>query len=326
MAHSPFTPLPMGKTLRPYLRLGLALLIALLTLAIGVKAEVPFYWDSINVNLELQQNSDLWITETQTYVFTGHHTSERYRYIPLDKVDRITDVTVAEQGKSLVPSTGIDNNQFWIRWEHSLNAPESHTFVLKYRVLGGVQVHGETAEVYWKAIFPDRQAIVKAATVTVRLPQALAGKISTYTAYGIPSSDRAIDDRTIEFVANQALPPGQALEVRVSFPNSVLQFARPGWQRPNLVRFIGQNFWILPVSVAGVAMVGGVLLAKRCPQCGKFTLDRHRSTLQTPSLLRQGRQQVVEHCRSCFYHREFEQVIFYSDSSGSGSGGGGGGG
>lgn len=250
-------------------------------------------------------------------------------------------------GKSLSATTGTENNQFWIRWQHSLKAPESHTFVLKYRVIGGVQVHGETAEVYWKAIFSDRQAPVKAGTVTVGVPQALAGKILTYAAYGILYSHRAIDNRTVEFVANQALSPGQELEVRVSFPNSVLNFSHPQWQRINLFRFLGQHLPILfglgvggdltienvlalaPIlfgPVVGASILGSFLLSKRCPQCGKFTLERSSSTLEMPTWSSQGKQQVVEHCWSCSYRREFEQVLSYSSSSSDGGGGGGDGG
>lgn len=68
-----------------YLGFSLAVLIAVLALGISVGAEAPFYWDAIDVDIAVQQNSDLWITETQTYVFTGNHTRERYHPGPRPK-------------------------------------------------------------------------------------------------------------------------------------------------------------------------------------------------------------------------------------------------
>ncbi len=71
----------LSRLFRHYLGFSLAILITVLISAVPTKAEVPFYWDAIKVEIDVQQNSDMWITETQKYVFTGNYTNERYRYI-----------------------------------------------------------------------------------------------------------------------------------------------------------------------------------------------------------------------------------------------------
>ncbi|MCI5131835.1 MAG: hypothetical protein D3904_09985, partial [Candidatus Electrothrix sp. EH2] len=65
----------------------------------------PFYWDFINVLIDVQENGDMLVTETQKYVFTGPHSNERYRYIPLDKVDGIDQIEVYEGEEKLPFST-----------------------------------------------------------------------------------------------------------------------------------------------------------------------------------------------------------------------------
>ncbi|WP_339134546.1 MAG: DUF2207 domain-containing protein [Candidatus Electrothrix sp. GW3-4] len=187
----------------------------------------PFYWDFINVLIDVQQNGDMLITETQKYVFTGPHTNERYRYIPLDKVDGIDQIEVYEGEEKLPFSTNIKNGQRWVKWRHELNPPESHTFVLKYRVKGGIQVHGEEDWVYVKAIFKDRSAPIESGKVTVRLPDSLSGKISSFKSFGVPAEARQVDEQTVEFVAKGTLPPGQELEVRVAVPHGVIQIPEP---------------------------------------------------------------------------------------------------
>jgi len=108
----------------------------------------PFYWDFINVDIDVQENGDMLITETQKYVFTSNYTNERCRWIPLDKVDAIGDVQVSEEGNILSATTGVKNNQLWVKWTHALSPPESHTFVLKYRVIGGLHVYDDGDQVY----------------------------------------------------------------------------------------------------------------------------------------------------------------------------------
>lgn len=69
-------------------------------------SDFPFYWDFMNVDIEVESNGDMLVTETKKYVFNSNHTNERYRYIPLNKVDDIKDVTVEENGKKISSTTG----------------------------------------------------------------------------------------------------------------------------------------------------------------------------------------------------------------------------
>ena len=92
----------------------------------------PFYWNYINVDLDVQQNGDMLVTEIQQYNFTANHNNQRYRYIPLNKLNKISDVTVEENNQIIPSETGVENSQFWIRWQHPLKSPAIHTFTLKY--------------------------------------------------------------------------------------------------------------------------------------------------------------------------------------------------
>jgi hypothetical protein len=128
------------------------------------------------------------VTETQKYVFTADYTNERYRYIPLDKVDEIKDVTVTENNQIIPSSTGTENNQLWIRWQHQLKAPDSHTFVIKYRVVGGLQLDGENTLVYWKAIAAGRKAPINSGKVTGAITRSFVRESSLVYEFWCSSS------------------------------------------------------------------------------------------------------------------------------------------
>lgn len=193
----------------------------------SAQAAPPFYWESIAVDIEVHEHGDMSVTETHEYVFTAQHTNERYRWIPLDRVDRITDVEVFENGQALPHSLGTKNGQLWIRWQHALHPPETHTFVIKYRVIGGLQVGSKRDRVYWKAIFAKRSAPVRNARVTVHLPAPLTNRILGFKSFGAAAVAHQVDSRTIEFTANGAVPPGQEIEVLVEFPQGLLAARQP---------------------------------------------------------------------------------------------------
>ena len=224
---------------------------ALQTIAQGTS---PFYWDFINVEIDVQKNGDMLVSETQKYVFTQPHTNQRYRYIPLDKVDKITDVTVWENQEQIPSKTGIRNNQIWIKWQHQLNAPEAHTFVLKYRVIGGLHINKSGDKVYWKAIFANRSAVINNAKIIVRLPEILSEKIQTYKSFGVPTNARKINSTTVEFVAQKPIPPQQEIEVMVLFPHNILDVAKPNWQRIQAISSIFSRLLDLISSIFPMLM------------------------------------------------------------------------
>jgi hypothetical protein len=300
-----------------------SLSLLLVTVTHAAAQQLPFYWDNINVLIDVQTNGDMLVTETQKYVFTADYNTERYRYIPLDKVDEIKDVTVAENNQRIASTTGIDeNNQLWIRWQHQFKAPESHTFVLKYRVVGGLQLDGENTLVYWKAIAAGRKARINSGKVTVKLPEALSGKVVSFTNFGAAAVPRQVDPKTFEFVASQPIPPEQELEVQIAFPQQILNIPQPGWQQTGnqsqssggLGAFI-DKFWGLfflliitwPIWVIGLffgLLMIYVYLVTFCFRCKKFTLETNRQSVYPPTPKTKGMDRIIRHCTNCGYHHE----------------------
>lgn len=211
------------------------------------ESTLPFYWDFINVGIEVKDNGDMLVTETQKYVFNEEYTNERYRYIPLDRVDEIKDITVTENDETIPIEVGKESDRLWIKWQHELNAPETHTFKISYRVIGGLQVEEDTTQVYWKALFEERESPIQYSKVIVKLPESLAGKITSFTHYPaeIAVSKRQLDSTTIEFTARQPVPTEKPLEVQVVFPNDILNVQKPQWQQTNWIGIIGTFISIL---------------------------------------------------------------------------------
>ena len=56
----------------------------------------------------------------------------------------------------------------------------------------------------------------------------------SFKSFGVPADARQLDARTIEFISRRLLPPGEELEVQITFPNGLLNIPLPIWQmRPS---------------------------------------------------------------------------------------------
>ena len=75
----------------------LALILIAIICVVGgeARASEPFYWEYINVDIDVQENGDMWVTEVQRYVFTAPHTNQRYRWLPLDNPIQLAAVDLA---------------------------------------------------------------------------------------------------------------------------------------------------------------------------------------------------------------------------------------
>lgn len=186
--------------------------------------EIPFDWEFINVEIDVQENGDMLITETQKCVLTSPNTNRRYRYIPRPRgsLDNIDNIEVYEGNQLLTSDTEFEDNLIKIGWEHDLNPPESHTFVLKYRVIGGVHIdEKEGDQIRWRALHAERHTI-EDGQVKVRLPESLAGEIIHFQSYGALDSEEMMNPRTVVFQLVKPLPPREEMDVHVTFTHGIL--------------------------------------------------------------------------------------------------------
>ena len=199
------------------LSLGLSILLG--TTAIQATMPDPFYWEKIDVDLQLTDSGNLFVTETQTYVFIDKHSDRLSRYIQVDQFSSLSaesfqenfqDIEVTENNQPVANlQLSMLDGQQRISWKHpAINKfPEQHTFVLKYQVIGVLEMDNPQTKFKWIAIFPDRNAPIKAAQVTLHLPAKLSKFTKNFTTSGVAVTTKIIDPVTIQFVAKGSTQP-----------------------------------------------------------------------------------------------------------------------
>ncbi|MCB0179546.1 MAG: DUF2207 domain-containing protein [Anaerolineae bacterium] len=253
-------------------QIGLGLLLTLLlllgTLTSVLAQDKTLFWQRYDVDIDVQTNGDMLIEETQQIDFTSGSFHFGFAAIPLDRVERITDIQVSEViNGSERPYTPNSSSEYGftttrnegnleITWYFPPTQNSEHTYILRYRVIGGLRIYEGGDQVWWKAIPADHNFPIESATVTVMPPQTFPKSDLVVNSYGAPlSGDPAYTDRGAVVFNAQNIPAGQELEVRVQFPHGVVQAEPPSWQAADdQVRTWG------PVIGVGSGVLGLMLL------------------------------------------------------------------
>ncbi|MBC7225481.1 MAG: DUF2207 domain-containing protein, partial [Anaerolineae bacterium] len=253
-----------------WLGLVLAALIALAGFGTAHAQSKTFFWRRFDVDIWVLENGDLRIREVQEIEFTSGSFSFGYRYVPMDRLERITDVAISEPGQVYTRGTGphqfqtyIEDGKFYIRWFFPPAQDEARTFTLEYTVQGALRIYEGGDQVWWKAVYADRDFSVLASQVTVHLPKAFGPEEVKFASYGAEATAQQADGQTVVFTSVGEIRPGQELEVRVQFPHGVVQAAKPAWQVADDRQREYDERWRPVVNLAVGAL--GLLLAVAGP-------------------------------------------------------------
>lgn len=259
--------------MRKILWFGLIWLLLAATLALVVGAvqaqDKSLLWKRYDVNLTVGLNSDILVEEIQEIQFLSGVFRFGFAAIPLDRVEQITDVSVAEiingQERRYKPHssapygfvTGINDNNLEITWYFPETQGTTHTYILRYRVIGGLRFYPEGDQLWWKAIPPDHNFPIRASRITVSLPRTFPQEQLKVASYG-PAATVRINERGQVIFEAENIPADRELEVRVQFPHGVVQGNPPAWQAAfDRRQTLGPVFSIVLGALGAIILIGG---------------------------------------------------------------------
>ncbi len=227
-------------------KLGVIIILLVVGLWMGGQGtaraqDKTLFWERYDVNLTVQPNSDILVEEVQTIRFTSGTFRFGFASIPLDRVEQITDVRVSEivsgSERPYTPNSSApygfttfqNDSDLEITWYFPPTSNSEHTFVLRYRVIGGLRIYDEGDQLWWKAIAPDHNFPIRVSRITVTLPQKFPQDQLLAASYGATTRATYNAAGQVVFTAEN-IPADQELEVRVQFPHGVVQGDPPTWQ------------------------------------------------------------------------------------------------
>jgi len=204
-------------------------LSALLLTPISAKAEGYYHYENIDVDIRINQDSTFEVEERQAYFLDGSF-GFFYRDIDLKGLDHISGVAVfdSEGNKVLNPEIFYQGDRLNIKWNFPRRdfSKELKAWTVKYTVHGAIGFYEDYDEIYWNAVFADRQVPVKKATVSVYLPakksQIEAKMFAGFSGSTKQSYDFEIKDGLVLF-SGKDIMPGENLTVAVWWPKGYIQ-------------------------------------------------------------------------------------------------------
>ena len=218
---------------------AILLLLLLLGTAIGsVYAQSQdLYWERLDVELVVETDGNILVSESWVVTFTSGTFRFGSRNIPTARLEGIADVGVWIDGRPVPAGDGArgtfetyrEGGDFFIKWHFPEPVgPSTHSYQIDYRVSGGLRIYDGGDQIWWEAVFPDRDFPVRSSKITVRLPPGV-DEVQNVASYFHPAEHAVVDPVTVVFNARD-IPPGRPLEVRVQFPHGVVQAQPPAWQ------------------------------------------------------------------------------------------------
>lgn len=215
------------------------LLLALLgvALAVGVAQATAqsksLIWERLDVDIAVQPNGDLRITETNVIRFTEGTFRFGFRDINQSRLTGIDAIAVLDEDGAPMQFETTVSEKGDFRIKYYFNTPaerERRTFKLIYTVQGATRYYPDGDQVYWKSIFADRNGFaVQASRTTVSLPA--NSDADKAQAYGARYKLQGGGERTVVFEIEEPVPSGQEFEVRVQFPHGAITGSAPPWQQ-----------------------------------------------------------------------------------------------
>jgi len=219
-------------------RLVMLMLLVLVLTAATPPQQQSVAYERYDVEIDLQGDSSLVVTETYRIRFEGTF-QQGFAEIPLDHVEDVSDVHLWEDDREYTqggsgPGSFVLTDEYdslFVDWTFTpTEGSEVRTFTLQYRLAGGLWVYRDRLLLSWDAVPADRSGVpVEAARFTVHLP----GPVPSVgiTLEGAAARADTPDPSTVVVEAEGPVPDGTPLTVSLTLPPGLVSAETPGWQR-----------------------------------------------------------------------------------------------
>lgn len=210
--------------------------------------------DRFDVDVAVQADGSLEVTERLTLRFVGGPFTYVYRHLPTEYTDGIDVISASVDG---VPLTeGKEAGQVEIAgrdlvkvtWHFAPTSDSTHTFDLTYRVWGVIRQESDADVLIWQALPDEYEYSIAASTIRVTYP-------ASVSLLGVPEVQKGT--ATVEQGANTVtfdardLKPNSTLIVALRFGAGSLVATPPQWQ----TRGTSNNSGGLVLSLIGATVV-----------------------------------------------------------------------
>ncbi|HOU13259.1 MAG TPA: DUF2207 domain-containing protein [Anaerolineae bacterium] len=189
--------------------------------------------DRFDVDVAVQADGSLIVTERLTFRFVGGPFTYVYRHLPAAYTDGIDVIGASVDsvplpegaGAGQVEITGRDPVK--VTWHFAPTSDSTHTFALTYRVWGVIRKESDADVLIWRALPDEYEYTIAASTIRVTYPETASLLSAPEVQKGAATVEQGA--HTVTFDARD-LKPNSTLIVALRFGAGSLIAAPPQWQ------------------------------------------------------------------------------------------------
>ncbi len=228
-----------------------------------VAQEKSYSADRFDVDVVVQEDGSLRVTETVVFTFVGEPFTFVFRELPTDHTDGITDIVAAVDGRPYPVGTNAGqveitgHNPIRVEYHFEPTVNTSRTFVLQYTMHGVVR-REEGADLLLYQPLPDSyEYSIDNSKVTVTVPRtAVLAAQPTITA---GNAQVAQNGNQFTFTM-QNLSPNEPLVFNIPFQPGTLITTAPAWQTQRAQQMSMIPIWSL-IST-GILVLGAFFIIR----------------------------------------------------------------
>lgn len=226
-----------------------------------------YYYQDYEVEIFVNQDSTLNVEEKQTYHLDGNF-GYFFRDIERKKLDHFSDIEILDSQGKTIPRNQTEiswnDNRQHLQWNFTRQdfSGESKSWLIKYKVSGGLDFYDDHDELYWNTIPDDRQVVIENLKVVVHLPGAVDLQAISVSAYPprIKSSYYFLDNQTLVFNAED-IAPFENFTIAVGWPKGIIK--RPLFYREQAIN------WFFAGAAVLAPVISFIFLFKRWQEKGR---------------------------------------------------------
>ncbi|MFZ2360662.1 MAG: DUF2207 domain-containing protein [Anaerolineae bacterium] len=223
--------------------------------------------DRFDVDLTIQSDGSLIVSETVDFRFEGGPFSYVFRDLAFNEIDGIDRLQASLDGQVLPQGTGPGQveieagDPLKVTWHLPPTTDASHSFGLAYRVQGAIRQLDDADALIWRAIPEEHDYEIASSTVKLSYPPS-APLLSQPAVQGANATVEMGEDQAVLQVQNIGADEDVVVEARFA-PGSLVN-APPAWQsaqaeravqvRPALI--LGLGVGLVTVLIGGGLVIG----------------------------------------------------------------------
>ncbi len=217
-----------------------------------------YHAQRFDVDVVLQQDGSLLVTETVVFEFVGGTFSFVFRELETDWSDGIVDIEAFMDGRPLARGDGpgqvqiSGNDPIRVEWRMEPFGDATRSFELRYRMLGVVRQTATADLLIYQPLPDEYEYTIDSSSVRLRYPAtaAITGDVRVNGAGQWQQFDNEL------LVTSQNLGPDDTLVLEAPFARGSLISEPPAWQQRQIAQRQSGPLWIgaaVGIFVLGIA-------------------------------------------------------------------------